>query len=200
MRAVDRHVGLRTRLRREELGISRELLAKEIGQPVERLTSYENGWIRMEPATLLQLSISLRLPLSKFFADLDPSRACSKAVERGPAIDTVSHLPVRMPAFAFDGGVDASVAGATFSRGKAKAQSIPWVERVIAAHMLEPIDALCSTQDRNETDEPRKMPYLFPLAILMMTIFAAGLGVMSALGFVFIPIIQHLVHSAFSGP
>jgi transcriptional regulator with XRE-family HTH domain len=114
MRAVDRHVGLRTRLRREELGISRELLAKEIGQSVERLTSYENGWIRMQPATLLQLSISLQLPLSKFFADLNPRRACSKAVERGPAIDTASHLPVRMPAFAFDGGVDASVAGATF--------------------------------------------------------------------------------------
>jgi hypothetical protein len=74
------------------------------------------------------------------------------------------------------------------------------VERVIAAHMLEPMDALYSTQDRNETDESRKMPYLFPLAILTMTIFAAGLGVMAAVGFVFIPIIQHLVHLAFAGP
>lgn len=54
--------------------MSREFLAGEIEQPIERLISYENGWIRVEPAILLRLSISLKLSLAGFFADLDPSR------------------------------------------------------------------------------------------------------------------------------
>jgi transcriptional regulator with XRE-family HTH domain len=95
MRAVDQHIGIRMRLRREELGMSREFLAGEIEQPIERLISYENGWIRVEPAILLRLSISLKLSLAGFFADLEPSSACTEAAKRSIAVSS-SRSSVRL--------------------------------------------------------------------------------------------------------
>jgi hypothetical protein len=187
------------RLRREELGMSREFLAGEIEQPIERLISYENGWMRVEPALLLRLSISLKLSLADFFADLDPSSACPEVVKRRLAIGATSHLPVRMPALAFDRGVEEPIIGATLSQARVKAGNTPGVEHVTAPHMHDPIDALALAPDRNGTDEPRQIPGLFLLAIMTMASFAAGLGIMSALCFVVVPIIQDLIHSTFAG-
>lgn len=187
------------RLRREELGMSREFLAGEIEQPIERLISYENGWIRVEPAILLRLSISLKLSLAGFFADLDPSSACPEAAKRRRAIRAISDLPVRMPALAFDRGVEEPLVGTTLSQARDKVGNIPGAEHVAAPHVHGPIDALALIPDRNGTDQPRQIPGLLPLAIMTMASFVAGVGIMSAFCFAIAPIIQDLIHSTFAG-
>lgn len=114
-------------LRREELGISRELLAHQLKKPVERLTSYENGWARIEPSILLQLSVSLQLPLSRFFAELELGRGCPKALDRRQNVSPPTHLPVSMPPFAFRDGADGSIPGVIPSTALGKSTDRPTI-------------------------------------------------------------------------
>ncbi len=68
---VDRHVGLRIRLRRKELGISQERLAESIGLTFQQVQKYERGANRVGASRLFDLSRVLDVPVSFFFDDMD---------------------------------------------------------------------------------------------------------------------------------
>jgi transcriptional regulator with XRE-family HTH domain len=153
MRGIDRHVGLRAQLRREELGISRELLANRINKPVERLTSYENGWARIEPATLLQLSISLQLPLSSFFAELEPGRSCPEAGEQ------------RRP-------------GQSIPSARLPVATVRSTDRPATVPALGPIGKSHSTKNGTNPATPQELDHVIsPLNCPSMAILAVGLWI-----------------------
>jgi hypothetical protein len=176
MRAIDRHVGLRMQLRREELGISRELLAHQLKKPVERLTSYENGWARIEPSILLQLSVSLQLPLSRFFAELELGRGCPKALDRRQNVSPPTHLPVSMPPFAFRDGADGSIPGVIPSTALGKSTDRP---TTLAA--ADPTGE--SFREKNTFKLGKIDPVIPPLACPAMAIVATGLWIIFILLF-----------------
>lgn len=71
---VDRHVGLRIRLRRKELGVSQERLADAIGLTFQQVQKYERAANRVSASKLWEMARSLKVPITYFFDGLgDPS-------------------------------------------------------------------------------------------------------------------------------
>lgn len=64
---IDRHVGLRIRLRRKELGVSQEKLADQIGLTFQQVQKYERGSNRISASRLFELSRILCVPISYFY-------------------------------------------------------------------------------------------------------------------------------------
>ena len=64
---IDRHVGLRIRLRRKVLGVSQERLADSIGLTFQQVQKYEKGANRIGASRLQQISHILQVPVSFFF-------------------------------------------------------------------------------------------------------------------------------------
>lgn len=75
---VDRHVGLRIRLRRSMLGLSQEKLAEELGITFQQVQKYEKGLNRVGASRLWDLSQVLGVPVDFFYMDMDEAaRKCS---------------------------------------------------------------------------------------------------------------------------
>lgn len=70
---VDKHVGLRLRLRRERCGLSQEKVASALGVTFQQLQKYENGTNRLSASRLWQASRVLDVPLSHFYEGLTAS-------------------------------------------------------------------------------------------------------------------------------
>ena len=68
---VDRHVGLRIRLRRRELGLSQERLADAIGLTFQQVQKYERAANRVSASKLWEMSRALSIPVSYFYGGLD---------------------------------------------------------------------------------------------------------------------------------
>ena len=68
---VDRHVGLRIRLRRRELGLSQERLADAIGLTFQQVQKYERAANRVSASKLWEMSRVLSAPVSYFYGGLD---------------------------------------------------------------------------------------------------------------------------------
>ena len=68
---VDRHVGLRIRLRRRELGLSQERLANAIGLTFQQVQKYERAANRVSASKLWEMSRALSAPISYFYGGLD---------------------------------------------------------------------------------------------------------------------------------
>jgi len=73
---VDRHVGLRIRLRRKELGVSQERLAAAIGLTFQQVQKYERAANRISASKLWQVAHALDTTVSYFFEGLpaDPTQ------------------------------------------------------------------------------------------------------------------------------
>src|SRR5437763_13844160 len=72
---VDRHVGLRIRLRRKELGISQENLAEAIGLTFQQVQKYERAANRVSASKLWEMARTLKTSIAYFFEGLgDTSR------------------------------------------------------------------------------------------------------------------------------
>ena len=70
---VDRHVGLRIRMRRKELGISQERLAESIGLTFQQVQKYERAANRVSASKLWEMSRALSTSISYFYEGLgDP--------------------------------------------------------------------------------------------------------------------------------
>ncbi|MDO8899737.1 MAG: helix-turn-helix transcriptional regulator [Phenylobacterium sp.] len=70
---VDRHVGLRIRLRRKELGISQERLAESIGLTFQQVQKYERAANRVSASKLWEMARALKTSVSYFYEGLgDP--------------------------------------------------------------------------------------------------------------------------------
>lgn len=70
---VDRHVGVRIRMRRKEMGVSQERLAESLGITFQQVQKYERGANRVSASKLYEIARSLSTPVSYFFEGLsDP--------------------------------------------------------------------------------------------------------------------------------
>jgi len=67
---VDRHVGLRIRMRRKELGISQERLAESIGLTFQQIQKYERAANRVSASKLWEMSRALSTNISYFYEGL----------------------------------------------------------------------------------------------------------------------------------
>lgn len=77
---VDKHVGLRVRLRRIELGMTQEKLAGELGLTSQQVQKYEKGTNRMAASRLHDVSKVLDVPVAFFFQDLPGARPVAEPV------------------------------------------------------------------------------------------------------------------------
>lgn len=66
---IDRHVGMRVRMRRMMLGISQEKLGERLGLTFQQVQKYEKGVNRIGASRLMQMSGILGVPVSFFFED-----------------------------------------------------------------------------------------------------------------------------------
>jgi transcriptional regulator with XRE-family HTH domain len=74
---IDKHLGLRLRMRRLALRMSQTALADSIGVTFQQVQKYENGTNRISASTLQKLSETLHTPIADFFEGLS----------RGPFLD-----------------------------------------------------------------------------------------------------------------
>ena len=67
---IDRHVGLRIRMRRKELGISQERLAESIGLTFQQVQKYERAANRVSASKLWEMSRALNTTIAYFYEGL----------------------------------------------------------------------------------------------------------------------------------
>ncbi|MBL8771243.1 MAG: helix-turn-helix domain-containing protein [Phenylobacterium sp.] len=67
---VDRHVGLRIRMRRKEMGVSQERLAESLGITFQQVQKYERGANRVSASKLWEIAAALRTPVAYFYDGL----------------------------------------------------------------------------------------------------------------------------------
>ncbi len=67
---IDRHVGLRIRLRRKELGISQEKLAESIGLTFQQVQKYERAANRVSASKLWEMARALNTTVGYFYEGL----------------------------------------------------------------------------------------------------------------------------------
>ena len=67
---IDKHLGLRIRMRRLALRMSQTALADSIGVTFQQVQKYEKGTNRVSASTLQKLSETLHVPVAYFFEGL----------------------------------------------------------------------------------------------------------------------------------
>src|SRR5215472_12430765 len=72
---IDRHVGLRIRLRRKELNISQERLAESIGLTFQQIQKYERAANRVSASKLFEMARALSTNIGYFYEGLPDSPA-----------------------------------------------------------------------------------------------------------------------------
>ncbi|WP_395670378.1 helix-turn-helix domain-containing protein [Phenylobacterium sp.] len=78
---VDRHVGLRIRMRRKELGMSQDKLAEALGITFQQVQKYERGSNRVSASKLWETARALRAPINYFYEGLpEDSDASTKSL------------------------------------------------------------------------------------------------------------------------
>jgi transcriptional regulator with XRE-family HTH domain len=79
---VDRHVGLRIRMRRKELGFSQERLAEAIGLTFQQVQKYERAANRVSASKLWEIARVLSTSTSFFYAGLDAAETSTSNLAR----------------------------------------------------------------------------------------------------------------------
>ena len=80
---IDRHVGLRIRMRRRELGVSQERLAESIGLTFQQVQKYERAANRVSASKLWEMARALNTSVGYFYEGLgDPAEAARANVPR----------------------------------------------------------------------------------------------------------------------
>ncbi len=67
---VDRHVGLRIRMRRKEAGVSQERLAEALGITFQQVQKYERGANRVSASKLWEIARALKTTVTYFYEGL----------------------------------------------------------------------------------------------------------------------------------
>jgi len=68
---VDRHVGLRIRMRRKEMSVSQERLAEALGITFQQVQKYERGANRVSASKLWEIAMALKTPVAYFYDGLN---------------------------------------------------------------------------------------------------------------------------------
>lgn len=74
---VDRHVGVRIRMRRKEMGVSQERLAEALGITFQQVQKYERGANRVSASKLWEIATSLKTPVAYFYDGLSDRDAAA---------------------------------------------------------------------------------------------------------------------------
>ena len=74
---LDVALGSRIRLRRRELGLSQEQLARQVGITFQQVQKYEHGTNRVSFSRLVEIAQALHCGVMDIVGDLDKSRASS---------------------------------------------------------------------------------------------------------------------------
>ena len=74
---LDVALGSRIRLRRRELGLSQEQLARQIGITFQQVQKYEHGTNRVSFSRLVEIAQALRCSVMDIVGDLDKSKTSS---------------------------------------------------------------------------------------------------------------------------
>ncbi|WP_374575003.1 helix-turn-helix domain-containing protein [Phenylobacterium sp.] len=94
---IDRHVGLRIRLRRRELGVSQERLADSIGLTFQQIQKYERAANRVSASKLWEMAKALRTSITYFYEGLgDPVAAPSEPEAEGGDVQEFLMTPEGM--------------------------------------------------------------------------------------------------------
>jgi transcriptional regulator with XRE-family HTH domain len=80
---VDRHVGLRIRMRRKELGISQERLAEALGLTFQQVQKYERAANRVSASKLFEIARALSANVSYFYEGLAAVEELDSAAPAG---------------------------------------------------------------------------------------------------------------------
>jgi transcriptional regulator with XRE-family HTH domain len=72
---IDRHVGLRIRMRRKELGFSQERLAEAVGVTFQQIQKYERAANRVSASKLWELAQALNTGIGYFYDGLAEMQA-----------------------------------------------------------------------------------------------------------------------------
>jgi transcriptional regulator with XRE-family HTH domain len=80
---VDRHVGLRIRLRRKELGVSQEKLADSIGLTFQQVQKYERAANRVSASKLWEVARALNTNIAYFYEGLASDGASPPQIAAG---------------------------------------------------------------------------------------------------------------------
>jgi transcriptional regulator with XRE-family HTH domain len=72
---IDRHVGLRIRMRRKELGISQEKLAEALGLTFQQVQKYERAANRVSASKLWEVAWALQTNVAYFYEGLSDAPA-----------------------------------------------------------------------------------------------------------------------------
>jgi transcriptional regulator with XRE-family HTH domain len=70
---IDRHVGLRIRMRRKALGLSQERLADAVGLTFQQIQKYERAANRVSASKLWEIARALEAPIGFFYEGLEGS-------------------------------------------------------------------------------------------------------------------------------
>jgi transcriptional regulator with XRE-family HTH domain len=74
---LDVALGSRIRLRRRELGLSQEQLARQVGITFQQVQKYEHGTNRVSFSRLVEIAQALRCGVMDIVGDLDKAKASS---------------------------------------------------------------------------------------------------------------------------
>src|SRR5579859_2754800 len=91
---IDRHVGLRIRMRRKELGISQERLAEAIGLTFQQVQKYERAANRVSASKLWEVARALQTSVAYFYEGLPTEDRPD--LRRGPKLDDFLLTPEGM--------------------------------------------------------------------------------------------------------
>ena len=67
---IDRHIGNRVRIRRNELNLNQKALADRIGRSFQQIHKYEIGTNRIAASVLYEIAVALDTPVTYFFDGL----------------------------------------------------------------------------------------------------------------------------------
>lgn len=82
---IDIHVGRRLHIRRTQLGLSQERLAKAIGLTFQQIQKYETGVNRVSSSRLFDLARALEVDVTYFFSGIESGSAdAAQAVPLAP--------------------------------------------------------------------------------------------------------------------
>jgi transcriptional regulator with XRE-family HTH domain len=90
---VDRHVGLRIRLRRKELGVSQERLAESIGLTFQQVQKYERAANRVSASKLWQVAHALQTSVAYFYEGLAEPTASGQNKPASPSVQDFLMTP-----------------------------------------------------------------------------------------------------------
>ena len=87
---IDRHVGLRIRMRRKELGLSQERLADAVGLTFQQIQKYERAANRVSASKLFEIARALNTGVAYFYEGLTTSEELDQRA--APNLDAQAFL------------------------------------------------------------------------------------------------------------